>query len=458
MRTDEVGEIVIRPNEPSLMSDGYYGMPATSLESRRDLWFHTGDLARRDADGYFYFVGRRTDSIRRRGENISAFEVEEVVKLHPSVLDAAAFGVPSELTEDDVMVAVVVRPGHTFDAGGADRRSAPAAWAGTWCRATSTSSTTLPRTPTEKVEKVAAPRTRCHPDDVGWRQGRRVFRSRRSRRRSGRAGPQSVRVWGGRSPGRLEPAWAVGRAARRSRRAWPGSRRRPATTCRQSRRRAASCARPSPRRESSSARCTTVKMCNRLASCDSSCDRDVEVIAGVALGDEVEVALDGVVASGPIAGTASSTPIRRMNRSPASLGDLHVAAVVGVAVVVDPIRRARRARESGSARTGRCRATTRLPRSNSACSKSASVLPAAKPRLRRPCITSTRQSSRSASSSRIDRPGVCRSTWSSLCAQIVSSSSSVSSGTSISFVHGHFSAGPNWAMKWRMPASPPAMR
>ena len=134
-----VGEIVIRPNEPSLMSDGYYGMPATSLESRRDLWFHTGDLARRDADGFFYFVGRRTDSIRRRGENISAFEVEEVVKLHPSVLDAAAFGVPSELTEDDVMVAVVVRSGDTFDAPELIT-FCTAGWAGTWCRVTSTSS------------------------------------------------------------------------------------------------------------------------------------------------------------------------------------------------------------------------------------------------------------------------------------------------------------------------------
>ncbi|MGZ4673175.1 MAG: AMP-binding protein [Ilumatobacteraceae bacterium] len=111
----EVGEIVVRPNEPSLMSDGYYGMPEATLESRRDLWFHTGDLARRDADGYHYFVGRRADSIRRRGENISAFEVEEVVKLHPAVLDAAAYGVPSDLTEDDVMVAVVPRPGHRVD-------------------------------------------------------------------------------------------------------------------------------------------------------------------------------------------------------------------------------------------------------------------------------------------------------------------------------------------------------
>lgn len=150
---DEVGEIVIRPNEPSLMSDGYYGMPSATLESRRDRWFHTGDLARRDADGYFYFVGRRTDSIRRRGENISAFEVEEVVKLHPSVLDAAAFGVPSELTEDDVMIAVVVRPGDTLD---------PAELID-FCSSRMARHMvpdyvdvvdTLPRTPTEKVEKA----------------------------------------------------------------------------------------------------------------------------------------------------------------------------------------------------------------------------------------------------------------------------------------------------------------
>jgi crotonobetaine/carnitine-CoA ligase len=150
---DSVGELVIRPNEPSLMSDGYYGMPSATLESRRDLWFHTGDLARRDADGYFYFLGRRTDSIRRRGENISAFEVEEVVKLHHSILDAAAFGVPSELTEDDVMVAVVVRPGDTLD---------PAELID-FCSSRMARHMvpeyvdvvdTLPRTPTEKVEKL----------------------------------------------------------------------------------------------------------------------------------------------------------------------------------------------------------------------------------------------------------------------------------------------------------------
>lgn len=150
----EVGELVVRPNEPSLMADGYFGMPEATLRSRRNLWFHTGDLLRRDADGYFSFVGRRTDSIRRRGENISAFEVEEVVKLHPAVLDAAAYGVPSELTEDDVMVAVVVRPGATFDA--ADLRAfCVERMARHMVPRYIDTVDELPRTPTEKVRKDA---------------------------------------------------------------------------------------------------------------------------------------------------------------------------------------------------------------------------------------------------------------------------------------------------------------
>jgi crotonobetaine/carnitine-CoA ligase len=148
----EVGEIVLRPNEPSLMSQGYYGMPEATVAATRDLWFHTGDLARQDHDGYFYFVGRRAESIRRRGENISAFEIEEVVKLHPRVIDAAAFGVPSELTEDDVMIAVVPKPGECVD---------PAELI-EFCRERMARHmlpryvdllSELPRTPTEKVAK-----------------------------------------------------------------------------------------------------------------------------------------------------------------------------------------------------------------------------------------------------------------------------------------------------------------
>ncbi|MCP3939774.1 MAG: ATP-dependent acyl-CoA ligase [Actinomycetia bacterium] len=148
----EVGELVVRPTEPSIMADGYLGMPEATLMSRRNLWFHTGDRLHRDADGYHYFVGRSADSIRRRGENISAFEVEEVVKLHPDVLDAAAFGVPSELTEEDLMVAVVPRPGRIiepevlveFCTGRAARHMVPRFIDFV---------DELPRTPTEKVRK-----------------------------------------------------------------------------------------------------------------------------------------------------------------------------------------------------------------------------------------------------------------------------------------------------------------
>lgn len=148
----EVGEITVRANEPSLMSDGYYGMAEATERSWRGSWFHTGDLARSDADGYHYFVGRLTDSIRRRGENISAFEVEEVVKLHPAVLDAAAYGVPTELSEEDVMIAVVSRPGAVVDprqlvdfcAGRMAAHMVPR-----YVEIVES----LPRTPTEKVEK-----------------------------------------------------------------------------------------------------------------------------------------------------------------------------------------------------------------------------------------------------------------------------------------------------------------
>lgn len=106
----EVGEIVVRPLEPSLIMDGYYKMPEATLDTIRNLWFHTGDLAYRDEDGFFFFVGRKKDVIRRRGENISAFEIEEIVNAHPAVLECAAIGVDSELTDEDVKLCVVVRP------------------------------------------------------------------------------------------------------------------------------------------------------------------------------------------------------------------------------------------------------------------------------------------------------------------------------------------------------------
>ncbi|GAB3432414.1 AMP-binding protein [Actinophytocola sediminis] len=112
----EPGELVLRPKQPFVITSGYYGAPEATAETFRNLWFHTGDKMWRDEDGYFYFLDRMKDSIRRRGENISAFDLECEVNLHPAILESAAIGVPSELEDEDVKLAVVLRPGATLDA------------------------------------------------------------------------------------------------------------------------------------------------------------------------------------------------------------------------------------------------------------------------------------------------------------------------------------------------------
>jgi carnitine-CoA ligase len=108
--TGETGEIVVRPRKPFVMMERYWGNDAATLASMGNLWFHTGDNAYRDEEGFVWFVARGTDSIRRRGENVSAWEVERVLADHPELLEAAVYGVPSELGGQEVMVAVVRRP------------------------------------------------------------------------------------------------------------------------------------------------------------------------------------------------------------------------------------------------------------------------------------------------------------------------------------------------------------
>jgi carnitine-CoA ligase len=107
----EPGELVVRAAEKLAFATGYFEMPEQTADAFRDGWFHTGDRVIRDADGSFRFVDRLKDAIRRRGENISSFEVEQVLLSHPDVGNAAVFPVPSELAEDEVMAAVVRRPG-----------------------------------------------------------------------------------------------------------------------------------------------------------------------------------------------------------------------------------------------------------------------------------------------------------------------------------------------------------
>ena len=107
----QTGEITMRATEPGMMMLGYYKMPEATAQQFRDGWFYTGDRGYVDSDGYLFFVDRKKEAIRRRGENISAYEVELILSRHPKVLEVAAIPVASEMTEDDVMVYVVLREG-----------------------------------------------------------------------------------------------------------------------------------------------------------------------------------------------------------------------------------------------------------------------------------------------------------------------------------------------------------
>ena len=111
------GEIIVRGKIPFNQMAGYYNNPEATLEAWRNLWYHTGDFGTQDEEGYFYFVDRKKDAIRRRGENISSYEVEEVINSHPDVLESAAIAVRDEvMTEDEVKIFVILRDDRTLDA------------------------------------------------------------------------------------------------------------------------------------------------------------------------------------------------------------------------------------------------------------------------------------------------------------------------------------------------------
>jgi len=145
----ETGELAVKT--PIIMQ-GYYRDPEATAAAFRDGWFLTGDLVRRDADGYFWFVARKKDIIRRRGENISGAELDRIIGAHPDVAEAAAIAVPAELGEDEILVAIVPKAGMKPDANAiAD-----------WCRARLAAHKqpryvvfveSLPHTPTLRVAK-----------------------------------------------------------------------------------------------------------------------------------------------------------------------------------------------------------------------------------------------------------------------------------------------------------------
>jgi crotonobetaine/carnitine-CoA ligase len=113
--TDEVGELIFLAGKHQDTSVEFFKDEKSTNEKIIDGWLHTGDLVRMDRDGFLYFVGRCTENIRRRGENVSEYEVEKEVDKHPDVLESAAYGVPSELGEQDIMVTLVPVVGRSID-------------------------------------------------------------------------------------------------------------------------------------------------------------------------------------------------------------------------------------------------------------------------------------------------------------------------------------------------------
>jgi crotonobetaine/carnitine-CoA ligase len=111
-----VGQLIVRPHVPHTVLAAYHNLPEKTADTVRDGWVHTGDAFTRDADGHYRFVDRIKDALRRRGENISSFELEAAINQFPDVYESAVVGVPSpEFNEDEVKAVVVVREGAQPD-------------------------------------------------------------------------------------------------------------------------------------------------------------------------------------------------------------------------------------------------------------------------------------------------------------------------------------------------------
>ena len=150
----EVGELIVRAERPWTISHGYHNRPDATAAAWRNGWFHTGDAFRCSESGDFYFVDRIKDAIRRRGENISSFEVETAICEHPAVKEAAAIGVPSKDGEQEVLAVVTLAPGSTIDPAELIRflqDRLPHFMIPKYVRIIPE----LPKTPTQKIQKLA---------------------------------------------------------------------------------------------------------------------------------------------------------------------------------------------------------------------------------------------------------------------------------------------------------------
>ncbi len=150
---NEPGELIVRMDQPWTVNMGYLNRPEATAEAWRNGWFHTGDLVRRDEEGNFFFVDRKKDAVRRSGENVSSIEVETEVAGFEGVAEAAVVGLPSERGDQEILVAVVMKPGHKLDARALAEYLVPRMphfMVPRYFRQLPE----LPRTPTNKVKKV----------------------------------------------------------------------------------------------------------------------------------------------------------------------------------------------------------------------------------------------------------------------------------------------------------------
>jgi crotonobetaine/carnitine-CoA ligase len=167
----EVGELILRTGVPWTMNAGYLDMPEATVRAWRNGWFHTGDAFRKDEQGRFHFVDRLKDTIRRRGENISSFEVEAEVLAHPAIAECAAIAVPFEGGEDEIKVAVVLQEGAELTGEGlADFLTGrvPRFMVPRYVQVVAA----LPKTPTLRVQKGEVSRSVAADDGVWDLAGR----------------------------------------------------------------------------------------------------------------------------------------------------------------------------------------------------------------------------------------------------------------------------------------------
>ncbi|WP_431285179.1 AMP-binding protein [Humitalea sp. 24SJ18S-53] len=156
--TGETGELCFRAQHAGLGFLGYFRNEAATADAMRGDWFRSGDLARADADGFLYFAGRAKDSIRRRGINISAWEVERVLLDHPAIEEVALIGVPSALGEDEIKIFIRIASGATLDAADLLLWCEPRLPAFQLPRYVAFVDD-FPRTPTQRIRKLELPRT-----------------------------------------------------------------------------------------------------------------------------------------------------------------------------------------------------------------------------------------------------------------------------------------------------------